>query len=179
MCICKICNKTFEANKNWHHETWLCSDDCRILQRRKVKMKYKNTEKWKIAEERWVKSDKRKENERNYQQKKEYKAKAVIRQTRYLREKPELRKLKYIRDSLYFHFKRCKEAWKIDRIWWFEKLDRLWWKCQICWTTEKITIDHIIPLSKWWMNTIDNLQPLCQSCNSRKGNRTNNQLQYA
>lgn len=53
-------------------------------------------------------------------------------------------------------------------------------KCASCGVSEEIliketkmglTIDHIIPLSKDGDNSIKNIQPLCKSCNSKKGNQ--------
>lgn len=42
-------------------------------------------------------------------------------------------------------------------------------RCLHCGTAEGITMDHIHPFSKGGLTVVENLQPLCQSCNSRKG----------
>lgn len=48
------------------------------------------------------------------------------------------------------------------------------WKCLRCNKQVALTKDHICPLSRGGGNSIDNIQPLCRSCNSRKGTRTIN-----
>jgi 5-methylcytosine-specific restriction endonuclease McrA len=41
-------------------------------------------------------------------------------------------------------------------------------KCAFCRKKTNLTKDHIIPLSEGGTNFIDNIQPLCRNCNSRK-----------
>lgn len=40
--------------------------------------------------------------------------------------------------------------------------------CVCCGEGGKLTVDHIVPLSRGGANNIDNIQPLCLSCNSKK-----------
>lgn len=56
----------------------------------------------------------------------------------------------------------------------FEVLRRAGGRCQLCGvshTTRQIDVDHIVPVSKGGSNDATNLQALCRTCNSQKGNR--------
>lgn len=45
------------------------------------------------------------------------------------------------------------------------------WKCRECPSVDNLTVDHIRPHIRGGASTLDNLQTLCRSCNSRKGDR--------
>lgn len=45
-------------------------------------------------------------------------------------------------------------------------------RCLCCGKVAPLTADHIQPLSMGGSNSIENIQPLCMPCNSRKYNRT-------
>lgn len=40
--------------------------------------------------------------------------------------------------------------------------------CAGCYTTERLTADHIVPLSQGGSNDVSNLRTYCLSCNSRR-----------
>ena len=51
---------------------------------------------------------------------------------------------------------------------WEEKQKEYNYRCALCKLKKKLTVDHIISLSKGGSNSITNIQPLCLSCNSIK-----------
>lgn len=66
---------------------------------------------------------------------------------------------------------RRRSLGTINKKEWLEKLESFGGKCVNCGSSEKITIDHIIPVSKGGTNDTNNLQPLCSHCNSSKGTK--------
>ena len=53
-----------------------------------------------------------------------------------------------------------------------KKLYKTYPMCLACGNTEKLSIDHIVPISKGGKNDYENLQVLCISCNVKKGTNT-------
>lgn len=45
-------------------------------------------------------------------------------------------------------------------------------KCLCCGERKSLTIDHVVPISKGGNNYISNVQPLCETCNKSKGDKT-------
>ncbi len=51
---------------------------------------------------------------------------------------------------------------------WLEVLADYGYQCAYCKSTSKLTMDHIVPLSKGGPHTKSNVAPACRPCNSRK-----------
>jgi hypothetical protein len=84
------------------------------------------------------------------------------------------------RSEVAFEEKHKRRAWgnrsygtTTKKLW--EELKKVYnHTCLCCKRQEpeiKLTLDHVVPLSSGGLNLIKNAQPLCRSCNARKGTR--------
>jgi 5-methylcytosine-specific restriction endonuclease McrA len=70
---------------------------------------------------------------------------------------------------------RQREAGEFTTQEWIELKTFYNYRCLCCGRQEsdiKLTVDHVIPLVKGGANTIENIQPLCITCNKKKGTKT-------
>lgn len=68
--------------------------------------------------------------------------------------------------------RRGKTVGSFSETEWRELCDKYDNKCLCCGEKKPLTRDHVIPLDVGGLNVIDNIQPLCRQCNSRKNTKT-------
>lgn len=137
-CKCDVCGKEFE--KQTVNQT-NCSIACR---KRKWKLSHKD--KVKESQRAWFKQARKKDPERF---------------RFFTKNRSHL-----MRETSGVSGKRFSTAFTQKD--WQEIQDKAGNKCVVCEVTEKMTMDHIKPLSKGGEHKKENIQPLCHSCNSRK-----------
>jgi len=83
----------------------------------------------------------------------------------YIKNQATLRKTAHQRYELY-----GKSNFSFEQ--WLEILDRFNYCCAYCSRSDvKLTMDHVIPLSRGGKHEAENIVPACKPCNSKKGNR--------
>lgn len=139
---CKLCVNAYSVARRRTHPPRL--DPIKARARRK---------RWEEARPEW-----RKEYLRSYNQRPEVKE----RRNKRLRESGKGLEQVHKRIALR---KTAEGSWTAEE--WKTLCDQYGNKCLRCGKNE-VTIDHVVPLSLGGSNSIDNLQPLCQSCNCSK-----------
>lgn len=175
MKVCKVCKKEkeeFEFNKR---------KECRKCHSESVRQwKLRNKEKDKEHQKKWRKENKEKKNlitkiwqslnldKHRESSKRYYKnnpEKVKLANKAYEKKNPEVRR------AIKFN-RRAREEnaeGSISSDDWIRLCNKYGNKCLCCGRSDvKLTLDHVIPLAKGGSNMIENAQPLCASCNSKK-----------
>jgi HNH endonuclease len=174
---CKSCMR--ERSKQWAKEN---PEKARA---RDLKWSSENRDKFLLLKKVWRKSNKEKVKE----QKRlwnlahpEYIASHKLKWQRQNPEKHKISTLKWLNNNIgkireYNHKRRAmklKNGGKITEKEWRELKDKYNYTCLCCNRHEpeiSLTLDHVKPLYLGGSNIIENAQPLCGTCNSRKGKK--------
>ena len=74
-------------------------------------------------------------------------------------------------ETVFIEWKKMKaERDKMTYTLRYKILKRDNFKCVLCGGNDRLEIDHILPVSKWWKTIEKNLQTLCFPCNRGKSN---------
>lgn len=163
MKTCSRCQESKEFNEFYDSKTtkdgkfaW-----CKTCKSAHRKLKYQNNKEQEYEKHRqWVENNQEKRSAQNVKATQAWaeRNRTKVRQTK--------RKYKLKRSEWELQGSFTQKEW--DQL--LETYDH---KCLSCKKDDVLlTQDHVVPLSKGGPNTIDNIQPLCGPCNSRKGTKT-------
>ena len=167
MKICSRCKQKRQANSFYRQQSW-CKFCCSVYYKEHRKKHPRLWAKWRkrcrarhgdamrAAVRSWYALNKERQKQHTYAWKKRH----PIRWKRMQQKRLRLRRARL--RGLTEHFTQQQ---------WLALKKNFNYRCAHCRRRTKLTVDHIIPLSKNGVDTIDNIQPLCKSCNTRKLDR--------
>lgn len=168
---CTKCGQTkllTEFSKNSEHSDGLASNCRKCVYENEKKWKKKNPEKVSARQKRWRDANRESQivrckewRDNNQAYTKEYDKE--YRQT-HKQERAILQRNRKARER--------QSGVKITAQEWVNLKDKYGNKCLCCGRNDTVlAMDHVVPLSKGGIHSIDNIQPLCKSCNSHKSDK--------
>ena len=148
-CRCKECTKPISSAKS--KKRWAENKESQSA----------NYRKWRLKNQHIRTAKRRAERARDPQKFRDKEACYRSRNPEYGKAKENRRRAKQVKASGFF----TDEQWQA-------RLDYHGNSCAYCNSTEDLTIDHMIPLSRGGSQWASNLVPACRSCNSTKGDKT-------
>jgi len=165
--VCKDCKleksvSEYYASHTTRDKLDIYCKPCHLVRSRIARRKYRATEKGQ-------QKHREEERKRRLNNADHVRQLAKITNDRYKANNPEARKISVSQSQ---HKRRAQKqangVYQVSKEFYAELYAS---KCVVCGSSENITADHIVPLSRGGVEAEGNLQPLCGSCNSSKGNK--------
>lgn len=162
---CNVCKTEFERRSDKVRERNYCSKDCSQIGRTVEGAKWRDPVQIKMYMKKYAKDHRNELNEKSLLRDQKYPEAKKARTKRYINKNR-------VKLQVNANLRRDKKiGGDFNHLEWLDIMKKYNYTCLKCNKKEpeiKLTIDHIVPLSKGGLHKKDNIQPLCRSCNSRK-----------
>lgn len=179
-CYCRAC-KTAESKRYAElHPEWKRENDRKqssspralaYYRERDRKRRQENPEKERARVKRWEANNPEKVKARRARWNDENRETVRASQARY-HASDRYKAIHADRERLRRSAKKCPEGIKPSLIDWDAICEKFGRHCVYCGSEDRITIEHLTPLSRGGTNDVDNIAPACWACNVSKNNKT-------